>query len=288
MKRTLLEDVSVMLLRHSFTVKSLTRSCFDLVGRKGSSILLIKALEDANSISEEYAAAMKHLSGYIDAAPLIVAEKAGALLEEGVVYSRFGVYTLNPGTFAEGLNKSLPFLMAGRAGLTAAIVGERLRQKREERGYSAGVLSRKMGVSRRMIDRYESGQSDVSMSKARALYRLFGSGIFRKVDVFRERQREQDDVHSDVAKKYGTLGFEAADTTKVPFDVIARREKDIIFTEVGDVANPQLLPLQKLIEAKLLVVFSKKKPKGVPALTKKEFLEMESASEILKFLKEFE
>lgn len=38
---------------------------------------------------------MKNLSIYIDSSPVIVAEKAGHKLEDGVVYSRFGVLYLN-------------------------------------------------------------------------------------------------------------------------------------------------------------------------------------------------
>ena len=36
-----------------------------------------------------------------------------------------------------------------------------------------------------------------------------------------------------------------------------------------------------------LVIFNKKKPKDVPAITKKEFLEFEKANQLIKFLKEF-
>ncbi len=288
MKRSLMEETGVMLLRHGFTVKSLTRNCFDLVARKETTILLIKVLEDANSITQEYAEAMKRLSSYIDAAPMIVAEKAGAYLEEGVVYLRFGVYTLNRETLGSSLDSQMPFMMSSKAGLTASVIGERLRQKREEEGYSPGELSRKVGVSKRMIGRYESGLSDVSLNKARNLYKEFGSGIFEKIDVFAINRSSDSLKKSEIARKYGSLGFEAADTKKVPFDVVAKKEKEIIFTEVGDKTSPQLLPLQKLIEAKTLVIFSRKKPKEVPAITKEDFLEFESAQEILKFLKEFE
>ena len=48
MKKNLLEKASVFLLKKGFTVKSLTRSCFDVLARNNERILLIKALEDAN------------------------------------------------------------------------------------------------------------------------------------------------------------------------------------------------------------------------------------------------
>ncbi len=288
MKATLLDSVGVLLLKHGFTVKSLTRGCFDLVARKDAIILLIKILEDANSISSEYAESMIKLSSYIDASPLIVAKKAGNILEDGIVYSRFGVYTLSPETFSSTLDNKFPFILSNNAGLTAAVIGERLRKKREEAGYSLGEVSRKVGVSKRMITKYESGVADVSVNRAYSLQRIFGRNIFRKINIFGSAKEIPLSKKSEFAEKYTELGFKADDTRKVPFDVIARKDREIIFTEIGEKANPQLLPLQKLIEADTLVIFRKKKPKGTPALTKKEFLEYESAGELIKFLKEFE
>ena len=77
------------------------------------------------------------------------------------------------------------------------------------------------------------------------------------------------------------------DTKKVPFDVMAKKEKELILTKVGDDVG-QLKSLSKLIDADKLVIFKKKKPKDVPALTKEEFMEFEKAKELVKFLKEFE
>ena len=288
MKRSLMEETGIMLLRHAFTVKSLTGSCFDIVARKETTILLIKVLEDANSITEEYAHAMKQISGYIEASAIILAEKAGSYLETGVVYSKFGVYALNLATFSESLSNDLPFITSTKAGLTASVIGRKLREKREEEGYSLGTLSRKVGVSKRMIAKYESGDADISVNKAYQLSRVFGREIFCRINIFQNSYGAAEKAKSEVARKYGELGFESADTKKVPFDVIAKKEKDIILTEVGDKTNPQLAPLKNLIEASTLVIFRKEKPKKVPALTKKEFLGFRNSREIIKFLKEFE
>ena len=51
---------------------------------------------------------------------------------------------------------------------------------------------------------------------------------------------------------------------------------------------PELDSLSKLVDADKLVIFKKKRPKKIPALTKKEFMEFEKAKELVKFLKEFE
>ena len=47
MKSSLIDKLGMFLLKDGFTVKSLTRTCFDLLARKQEKILLIKVLEDA-------------------------------------------------------------------------------------------------------------------------------------------------------------------------------------------------------------------------------------------------
>jgi putative transcriptional regulator len=287
MKKNLLEEVGMLLLRKGFTVRTLTRTCFDIVARKEKNIILVKVLEDANAITEEYSDEMMKVSSYISAVPLIVAEKAGVKLENNVVYSRFGLYTLNPETFMNGLENKMPFVMSTKAGLTASVSGERLKRKMEEEGYSLGDVSRRVGVSKRMVMRYEKG-SDISVGKARALQNVFGPGVFRRINIFTKIKPQPKKSSSVIVRKYGNLGFDASETKKVPFDVVAKKDNEIIFTEVGDKANPQLKSLTQMINADNLVIFKKKKPKNIPALTAKEFMDFETANELIKFLKDFE
>ena len=301
MKRSLMDEVGVLLLRQGYTIKSLTRTSFDIVARKDAHVLLIKVLEDANSISEDYADSMKNLSSHIGASPIIIAEKAGNRLEDGVVYVRFGVYTCNYRTFSSCLENRFPIVISTRAGFTASVIGEKLRQQREENGYSLGSLSRKVGVSKRMIAKYESERADVSLRSAIALNRLFGNNIFNKVDVFAIAKETVAGKPSMIARKYDELGFRAADTKKAPFDVVARMEKELILTEVKGRhrikdLNPQLESMQQLLGADALVILDKKEKSGnteknkkkLPSLDKKDFLGIESAQELIKFLREFE
>src|SRR3989344_2433464 len=221
MKQTLLDKINIFLLKKGFTIKNLTRTCFDILARRNEQILLIKVLEDANSISKEYTEEMKSVASYITASPQIIADKAGSRLEENIVYSRFDIYTLNFGTFINCVSNKFPFIRRSQAGLTASVEGKKLKEKREEKGFSLNSLSRKLGVTSRMIMKYEN----------------------------------EDD--------------------------------EIILTEVSDKVNPQMQSLSKLLDADNLVIFRKKKPKNIPSMTKKEFMEFAEADELVKFLKEY-
>src|SRR3989338_3995744 len=184
MKQTLLEKVSIYLLKKGYTIKSLTRTAFDIIARKEGQILLIKLLEDADSISEEFTKEMKNISDYIGGSPIIIAEKAGSKLQDNIVYARFGIYCLNYNTFCASIDNKMPFIKRDHAGLKAQIIGDRLRQKMDEEGLSMGGLARKLGVSRKMIQRYEKGEAEITVNKALRLYDIFGHSVFDKIDVF--------------------------------------------------------------------------------------------------------
>jgi putative transcriptional regulator len=287
MKRNLIENISVFLLKKGFTIKHLTRTCFDILARNGERILLIKALEDANSISREYAEEMNKIAAYINATSLIVAEKAGKELEDNVVYNRFDLYTLNFNTFVNCVNNKFPFLKRTQAGLTASVIGKKFKKEREDLGYSLNFLSRKIGVTSRMITKYENEDSEITINKAMKIYDIFGENVFRRIDIFSRKESFEEGSVSDLSRKYVELGFEATDTNKVPFDIIAKKDKELILTEVGDKTNPEFTSLSRLLDADNLVIFKKKKPKDIPAVTKEEFMDFEKANELIKFLKGF-
>src|SRR3989338_2903991 len=166
MKQTLLDGVNIFLLKKGFTIKNLTRTCFDVLARRNGQILLIKVLEDANSVSRQYTEEMRAVASYIRASPLIIAEKAGSRLEDNIVYSRFDIYTLNFNTFLDCINNRFPFIRRSQAGLTASVVGKKLKEKREEFGYSLNALSKKLGVTSRMVIKYENENSEVTINRA--------------------------------------------------------------------------------------------------------------------------
>ena len=287
MKQTLLDKVNISLLKKGFTIKNLTRTCFDVLARRNEQILLVKVLEDANSISSQYAEEMIAVASYINASPLVVSEKAGGKLEDNIIYSRFNIYTLNLDTFLNCINNKMPFVRRSQAGLTASLAGKKLKEKREEKGYSLNSLSKKIGVTSRMVIKYENENSEVTINRAMKIYDLFGYNVFNKVDVFKQQNSRESKFETEVSRKYVELGFDATETKKTPFDIIARKDKELIFTEVSDNVNPQMQSLSKLLDADNLVIFNKKKPKHLPAVTKKEFMDFEKANELVKFLKEF-
>ncbi|MFH0798299.1 MAG: helix-turn-helix domain-containing protein, partial [Candidatus Woesearchaeota archaeon] len=155
MKGRIIADLSLFLLKEGYMLKGLN-SAFDILARRNDKTLLIKVIQDANSLNASQIMQMKNIASYISGSPLIVAETASYALEGNVVYSRYGVVTITLDTFKECVRKSSPFVRASKAGLTASVDGTKLKGAREKGGYSMNSLAKRIGVSNRMIAKYEN------------------------------------------------------------------------------------------------------------------------------------
>ena len=285
MKQQIIDNISILLLKNGFLVKTI-KGCFDILARKDSKILLIKTLEDANSLNNLAIKYMKNIASTINATLIIVGQKSGFKLKDDVVYTRLGIYTINFGTFRNFMNDKPLYIKSNKAGLTVQINSERLKNLREEENISTSLLSRKIGVSGAMIKRYENQDSEVSFNRAKKLYDIFGHNAFKPIAILSSKLEEEVNELSKYSIKYEQLGFAARDTKKVPFDIIAKKNKNIILTKIGDKLNRDIFSMAQLLEADDLVIFNKKKPKDIPAISQRDFLELEEAEELINIVKE--
>lgn len=282
MKDKLIEKINLELLGKGFTVKNINLF-FDILAKKQDKILLIKILEDANSVNERAAFEMRSLASFVDASALIISNKAGTELEDDVVYSRFGVLTINPETLSNCLENNLPFLKSTRAGLTASLNKNKLNELRED--FSLNDLASKLGVSRRMVVKYESG-ADINHKRILKIYEAFGN-IFSEINPLNIRTEIIENFSDEFGTKYSSLGFKVSNFSRAPFNLAAKKSDEIILTKIGDNFNEKLIELAEMLEVDDLVIFTKKKPKDIPALKKEEFLEIEKANELIKIVREF-
>ncbi len=292
-KSTILEELAFFLLKRGFAVKQLTRS-FDILASKDKKILLIKVLKDGNSITKENALQLLNVSSILNAYPLLIASNRGinTKLEDGVFYNRFSLPMINFETFKFLIDNKPIFFRSTKAGIIAVIDGKVLKDKREELNLSLNDVSRKVGVSRKMVYKYEKESSQVTPNRAFRLYHLFGPGIFKTINLRIERPKFRFE-NSIFARKYEELGFEAVDTKNLPFNIIAKHDNDIILTEVNS-SKPRTGLISRLLNVNSLLIFKKKRRgihkgvEGVPAISKDDFLELKKARELIDFLKSFD
>lgn len=284
MKKQIQSHVEEILIKQGYKVKSL-HYCFDILARKNGRILLIKVLEDKNALASSDADEMKSIASVLHASPLVIAEKAGSKLHDNIVYQSFGIPVVTASTFSSCIQDSFPVVQATSSGMAVQINKENFQEMMDISEYSPSALSRKIGISAKMLAKYRQG-SLMSLHKAFRLYELLGSSVFHSLDIFHSAD-SPGKCSIYASRKFIHLGFNATEAEKAPCDIIARREDEIILTTLGDALDKNLGIVSKLLDADDLVIFRKKKPKEVPALTKEEFLEFKKARELIRFVKDY-
>ena len=194
----LLQMVISVLLMSGFRVSerfSMRPRSFDLIASDKDTILVIKVVSHIDSISDEIARDLDHISRYLRASPLIIGERArDAELERGAVYVRYGIYAINISTLYDALVESIPPLVyASPGGLYVNINGEVLRELRERKNLSLGDLGTMLGVSRRTISKYEGGMG-TTLEIALKIEEIFDTGLVSAIDLINYEPHLKDEA----------------------------------------------------------------------------------------------
>ena len=240
---------------------------FDLMARRDSQLVILKVLKNIDALAPEEANRLRELGALFHATPLILGQTSGAnQLENGVIYTRYGIPILTEEAFAEFLLHGIPaFLASSPGGIFARIDGSRLRELREDRGLSLGALASIAGVSRRTIQLYEEG-GGAEVSIVERIESYLQEAIVLPIEILppraspeakrRARSAEEptapaeakraahqspprtgDLLRDDVFHQLDSLGFKVVITLRCPFDAFTQSddkgEEEILLTSVG-------------------------------------------------------
>jgi putative transcriptional regulator len=209
----LLQMVVSVLLMADFRVSerfSMRPRSFDLIASSRDILLVIKVVSHIDSVSEETARDLDHISRYLKGSPLIIGERArDAELERGAVYLRYGIYAVSVATLYDAfVEKVPPLVYASPGGLYVNINGESLREEREKRNLSLGDLGTLLGVSRRTISKYESGMG-TTLDIALKIEEIFDAAMVRSIDLlkymshFSAEPEKQEEVPMNFLERMG-------------------------------------------------------------------------------------
>ncbi|MFP4169515.1 MAG: transcriptional regulator [Methanomassiliicoccales archaeon] len=247
MKREdLLKRVRFLLARTGFYVsRPLPRRSisFDMVARRDDSLLIVKVLSNVDAFSRDNADEMKVLAEALNASPLLVGERSGSgHVEEGIVYSRFGVAIISLETLSDFVMDGVPpFIFAAPGGLYVRLDDGRLRDLREERNISLGTLANIAGVSRRTIQMYESGMGAM-IDVAVKIEDYLDESLVLPIDPFdystesANYEIDYPDVDifgQEVFSALQGMGFSIVPTVKCPFEALTTDQKILFLTGLG-------------------------------------------------------
>jgi len=215
--------------------------CFDLIAKQKNVLLLVKLLENIDSLREDQAYELRKLSSMLAGLPLLVGQniRSNSDIEDGVIYSRYEIPAISKETLRNLLVHHMPPLIyAHRGGLRVKIDGHLLKEKRMEKNLSLSDLAREVGVSKRAIYEYERGSIDVSLDTAMMLEEYLNEPLTIALNLFEQmkqigsvtlptnyKNQPKSDLEKEVKKHFDSIGFkDQLWTKKVPFRVLARPE----------------------------------------------------------------
>jgi putative transcriptional regulator len=313
MKREeLIDEVRDTLTKAGFYVSELysMRSIgFDLIARRDNSLLIIKILINIDAMSDSVANELMTLSNLLKGCPLLIGEKSGlSLMEDNVVYDRFGIQVVTMSTLKNHLLEGAPLeIYAGPGGFYVNLDKCKIKQIRQEQDLSIGSFARSIKVSRRTVQRYEEGMN-ATVDIALRIEDILGTNITLPIDIINktipkiELKNNQSQIQNDIFQDFQReifsilkkVGYKVIPMERMPFEAVSHDKKEILLTCV-DRYDKKLLKkahvvssISKIIEKHAVIIpdrnVEKKNIEGTPLIIKKELKKIRGPEELLELI----
>ncbi|MCD6215982.1 MAG: hypothetical protein J7J92_02825 [Candidatus Aenigmarchaeota archaeon] len=269
--------------------------CFDIAAKKRK-MLFVKILKNIDALQEEHALNLKILAKNFDAFPLLVGMQTNReKIKNNLVYSRFGIYTVNPETLENIISSKFPKVFRYKGGLFVNIDSKKLRKARKRKKLTQKELGEKINVTKKCIYEHEHKDIKIYYQLAKKLENILDKRIIKPIKpeshlIIKplEHFAQKSMFERMVIKEFKRIGFETSAVDKSPFDIFAERgEKILTSVEEKNLRNlEKLLKFSEFSNSHPLLVRKKKTECCVKCIEKKELEKFESSEELIEFLKE--
>jgi putative transcriptional regulator len=283
---------------------------FDLVARRGETLLIIKVLSNIDGLSEDVANEMRALAYLLKATPLLIGEKNGMnVLEDDVAYFRFGIQTVTATTLQNHLLEEIPVhAYAAPGGLYVNLDQEKIRRLRQEKNISLGSFAQHVRVSRRTVRMYEDGMS-ARIDIADRIEEMFEQTVTMPIDLlkpllmetnqlpfYKKDQGDTKELQSEIFTLLQNIGYRVIPMGRCPFEALSKEKEKILLTCVQEY-NKKLAEKAHFISSiskitkKHAVVFTdkdveKKNLEGTPIIGKKELRKIRDPEDVFTLILE--
>ena len=209
------------------------RTCFDILAERRGRMLILKFVENINSVTPTEATALHKLQDFLKADALVVASHGrDEKLSDDEYYTRNGIKCLSVDAFEDYLNgvgipKAQKFIR-GRRRLDSS----KLRLERGLSGLSIRKLAGIVGISKDSLSRYEHGDAYVRESTLKKLETFFSSSLSASEPAIGSEALGRTRMENSAAEKNGLAlrAFSRFIDNAPPFALLA--EKSIRY-EIG-------------------------------------------------------
>lgn len=310
-RQVLLHEVRDLLVRAGFCVSEPMdpwTAVFDLVARRDSSLLIVKAYTNVDRLQADGAMELRAVAATLKGAPLVMGLRTSrTTLDDGVLYLRHSVPIMTIDTLKDHLMEGVPpFIYAGPGGKYVDVDGDLLAHARADRGLSLSEMAKAAGVSRRSVQMYEQGMA-AQVETAMRLEQFLGVPIVRALDPFttgpkldqiRTQMSELLDIEQEVFGRLETLGYKVLPTMGCPFNALSSTERHVFLTAVK-AGKPDLntkvrarviAQISRVAEKEGVLIVERQVTEdtigGTPVISRTELNKLDDPEEILRLIQE--
>lgn len=221
-------------------------NCFDIIGRKGATTIVLKLYENIDSIRKGQGEELRKLSSVLGASCIIIGEKTKVFgLEDGVVYFRYDIPTVTITTFGGILEKQIPKIMYFKGKQIVDMDFEGLKKKRLGLELSLEELGKRVGVRPESLYRLEKGAS-TSLKTATRLEKELEDELVKGIKVLDMKTNMgqlDEDPDEKLLEKVQELGVKLALFRHSPFKAYGNTTEGIFMSTAkgkADIAKKAL------------------------------------------------
>lgn len=287
-KKELVQEIVSLLEKRGFAYSRLYSPCLDIYAKKGDTSLLIKVLDNIDSLRSDTSEEMKDLASFLGACPLLIGDHSGkSELQDQVVYERYGVPAVRYSTLGSVLQEERQvFIEHHRGGYYVRIDADKVKDRRQQRDLSLSQLAKLTGLTRKTLEKYEQG-GKACLDRAKELEQVLGD-VVREIGLLQQRAEEELEleVESPTAQRLAELGLRSLELKKTPFDVCAK-DGDITYIVRHQAKKPRdkvvklLSSLEEAIPSRPFFVTQEEKYIGdIPSLSEKKLQHIKDKDEL--------
>jgi predicted transcriptional regulator len=281
-----------LLERYGFdqTYASGLRSSFDIISKKRDKVMILKFVDNIDSLSRDEALALKKLNDFFDANVFVVFRTyKGKKAEKETMFTRHGVDCLSHATFELALNggnivRAQRFIKA-----KYKIDSNELKRLRKLQNISMSGLSTRLKISKDTIYRYEKGNGFATKPTLRKL-----EGFFKTTLTETQTKVVTQGKNYTYHKISSTLDVNFLNVGSSPFHVLGKKHSRYEIAYESDRRTMKKLAdfykkLSDVLDDDYPFFIKNEKNKlenldGIPLLSNKELREIKDEKELLDII----
>jgi len=306
MRAKTMQDLLSFLQKNGFHTACFSdfKSCFDIAARREDLNILVKVLENIDSLRPESAQEMKKLASVLNSVAFIVGENTKAFrLKKGVIYERLEIPALSLESFEQMFSGEIPEISYFKGRESVSLDYEKLKSLMASAELSAQELAERIGSSAESIYRFEQG-NNASLELARRLEKELGEKLVVAKNPLQGKAHAPEGferLEDSALKQLHSLGLRIAVFNHSPFKAFSQdfpeaKEPLMINTATASKAEIERKALvlertKAVFDSHSMIIakeFKLERVEHTPVVLEKEIGELHKKRQLLKLLKERE